>query len=84
MAVHTKTIEERGFQNWNLFWVQSMRIWAKKSSEDSLVTKMYLRFQSLVWTAKYDVETLVWTQIFLSVFWNPEVFEKALMWAGSK
>ena len=50
-----------------------MRIRTKKSSENSLVTKTHL--QSLVWTAKYDVETLVCTQIFLSVFWNPEVSE---------
>ena len=26
-----------------------------------------LRFKSLVWTAEYNVKTLVWTKIFLSV-----------------
>ena len=33
-----------------------------------------------MWTAKYDVKTLVWTRILLSVFREPEVFENALMW----
>ena len=50
-----------------------MRIRTKKSSENSLVTKTHL--QSLVRTAKYDVEMLVCMQIFLSVFWNPEVLK---------
>lgn len=62
-----------------------MRIRAKKSSENSVVTKTHL--QSLVRMAKYDVETLVYMQIFLSVFWNPEVlktevFENTLVWTG--
>ena len=46
--------------------------------KQSLVTKnasLDPRFQSLVWTAEYDVKTLVWAQLFLSVFRDPEVFE---------
>ena len=62
-----------------------MRIRTKKSSENSLVTKTHL--QSLVRTAKYDVETLVCMQFFLSVLWNPEVsenggFRNILVWRG--
>ena len=44
--------------------------------KQNLVTKsLDLRFQSLVWTGEYDVKTLVWTQISLSVFREPENFE---------
>ena len=61
------------------FWTPSMRIRTKKSSVHSKNSNknvsLDLPFQCLVWTAENDVKRLVWTRIFLSVFWDPEGFE---------
>lgn len=68
------------------FWTPSMRIRTKKSSVHSKNSNknasLDLPFQCLVWTAENDVKRLVWTRIFLSVFWDPEVFENGLVWMG--
>ena len=41
-----------------------------------------LRFQCLVYTAEYDVKTVVWTRSVLSAFRDPEVFENAVVSTG--
>ena len=46
-----------------------------KTKPDNKNASLDLRFQSLVWAAEYDVKTPECTQIFLSVFSDPEVFE---------
>ena len=41
-----------------------------------------LRFQSLVWTAEYDVKTLVWTQTFYPFSGIRRFSKNALVWTG--
>ena len=57
------------------FWTPNMRIrtkkWSVHSKSINKNVSLDLSFQSLVWTAEYDVKRLVWTRMFLSVFWDP-------------